>query len=102
VAQPRRVGRLSGDEAGPVVADLERHLVPDDLEGHPGLACPGVLGHVDQGLLGDPVQDRLLGSGQPGRQLSLDGAGDPGLLVEGGGVVAERRHQSPLVQRRGT
>jgi hypothetical protein len=52
-----------------------------------------MVGHVGEGLLGDPVQDRLLGSGQPHRQVGLEGAGDPRLLLEAGGVVTQGRGQ---------
>jgi len=48
-----------------------------------GRAC-----HVHQGLLGDPVQHSLLGLGQAYRQADLDPAGDLGLLLEAGHVVA--------------
>src|SRR4029450_8675141 len=82
------VGRLGGDEAGAVVADLEGHLPVADPEGHPGVVGPGVLDDVGEGLLGDTVQHHLLGPGEPAGEVGLDGAGDPGLLLEGLGVVA--------------
>jgi hypothetical protein len=61
------------------------------------LAC---LDDVGEGLLGDPVQHRLLGSGQPAREVAVDAAGDPGLLLEALDVVAEGRRPPPLVQGR--
>jgi hypothetical protein len=43
---------------------------PGGVQGHPGMAGSGVLGHVGQGFLGDPVQDRLLGRGQADGRLA--------------------------------
>src|SRR5829696_8916108 len=90
--------RVGGGEAGPVVANLERHLAMAEVQGHPGVLGPGMLGDVGESFLGDPVQHRLLCSGQPLGQAGLDTAGDPRLLLEGLGVVAEGRRQPPFVQ----
>jgi ANTAR domain len=42
------------------------HLEPDlstgGVQGHPGMAGSGVLGHAGQGFLGDPVQEQAKGA----------------------------------------
>src|SRR5829696_3613034 len=63
------------------------------------LAC---LATLVRASWGDPVQHRLLCSGQPLGQAGLDTASDPRLLLEGLGVVAEGLRQPPFVQGRGS
>ncbi len=41
-----RVHAAGGDKAGAVIAYLELHLVAGGVQCHPGMACPGMLGHV--------------------------------------------------------
>jgi hypothetical protein len=58
----------------------------------------GVLGHVVQRLLGDPVQDRLDLGRQAGFQPEADVDGDPGLLLEPHGVLAEGLAEAAVVE----
>ena len=59
------VGALLGAEAAPVVCDDEAGLGAVDVELDPHRARVGMREHVAHGLLGHPVDDRLLVAAEP-------------------------------------
>ena len=60
-----------------------------------------MAGHVQQRLLGDPVDDRLQLAVEPSREGNTDRAAHPGAAGERAHVVAQRRLKADLVKGRG-
>jgi hypothetical protein len=85
-------------EADPVVVDAQPHraVLGRQRDRDPGGA--GVLAHVVEGLLGDPVQHRLQVGGEPALEAGRDGAGHPAGRLEGPHLVVQGHLQALLVE----
>src|SRR6266542_4167864 len=80
---------LEGVEADAVVADQQAYVPVDGRQRDVDLGGVGVLAHVGEGFLRDPVQDRLQLGRQAQLRLGVDGAAHAAGRLEGPALVPQ-------------